>query len=527
MQQRMPTQAELNLAAMGDDDSITSPSGHQRMSSAVRERLSSLRSKVSSSSGANGDDVLLLQMTRKVRQLEKEKDYLVSRQTELRQEHETEVEKLKAKVRGDVGKTLPSDVATTSEGQSGAAHSDSTSMAELQAKLDQAMLKITRLEEERARQEDLEDKYQDAQMTIVNLQLHSSKHSTQIRRSNESVSTSDFISVWDGSSEGEGDEGRQDQVASSIPADGEHLQTQPKPTGETSRRPRSGSMDTANTISTTEASILMEIDSQARSDKLLKLKEFRRARECQLKELVLDNQNSPTDVQSVIQNLQEELKASRLTISKQKEMIALVQDEARLKPFAEEEEGANEESELSRWKQKYRELETKYISLEINRAWGELELRDRITNDALKFHRRLRHWKEQTEELQQQLEESMDKHVQETRELRRKLLESEQEATAIEHDFAEYKHGMERTLVEYGATKDRLVKLMEQTATVSSKESSEGSPELMQQRHLLQSAMERKTEGSSSWSTTSWIGKMREKIVEKAVPPTVDPSIQG
>jgi len=38
----------------------------------------------------------------------------------------------------------------------------------------------------------------------------------------------------------------------------------------------------------------------------------------------------------------------------------------------------------------YRKLKEKYTQLEIDRCWAEFQLRDRITNDALKFHRRIR-----------------------------------------------------------------------------------------------------------------------------------------
>jgi len=38
----------------------------------------------------------------------------------------------------------------------------------------------------------------------------------------------------------------------------------------------------------------------------------------------------------------------------------------------------------------YQKLKAKYTQMEIDRCWGEFQLRDRITNDALKFHRRIR-----------------------------------------------------------------------------------------------------------------------------------------
>jgi hypothetical protein len=38
----------------------------------------------------------------------------------------------------------------------------------------------------------------------------------------------------------------------------------------------------------------------------------------------------------------------------------------------------------------YQNLKSKYTQLEIDRCWGEFQLRDRITNDSLKFHRRVR-----------------------------------------------------------------------------------------------------------------------------------------
>lgn len=40
--------------------------------------------------------------------------------------------------------------------------------------------------------------------------------------------------------------------------------------------------------------------------------------------------------------------------------------------------------------EEFQALKARYTQLEIDRCWAEFQLRDRITNDALKFHRRIR-----------------------------------------------------------------------------------------------------------------------------------------
>ena len=151
----------------------------------------------------------------------------------------------------------------------------------------------------------------------------------------------------------------------------------------------------------------------------------------------------------VIINLQDELQASKQVIQQQKHQIGL------LTATATSEEGVttstlsedsitnnktdneeDDESSLLVWKQKYRDLQHKHSKLQIDRAYGEFRLRDRITNDSLKYHRRLIHWKKQTQELQQ------EQHKKETDELRKKLQKSA--ASVLQHTLGELKESRAR-----------------------------------------------------------------------------------
>ena len=117
----------------------------------------------------------------------------------------------------------------------------------------------------------------------------------------------------------------------------------------------------------------------------------------------------------------------------------------------------------------------------MDRAWGEFRLRDRITSDALKFHRRLRHWKEQVDTLQCSLQNATNDHEQEVRnqqqrhqkeldaaheemaQCQKKMEEYQLEADAVQQDLVEYKTQMESTfkltVTELCDAKERVTEL--------------------------------------------------------------------
>jgi hypothetical protein len=511
MQQRRQSSqtGEINLAAVaGDDDESVYSRSSQRgtMSTAVRDRLSLLRAKVSvPSTKGTGDDALLLQLAQKVRQLEREKEHMASKQIELRNQHEMEQAKLKEKVR-----ELSTSESTPGDGTRDRTTIEPTTaaMSELQTKLNMAMMKISRLEEEQKRHDDLQDNYQDAQVASVNLQMNSLQ-----ARSFDSADVTDAVSVWSGASASDEKEAEHSHVEGQSRRQAKENGDGESPSSATGIPYHTGSasVNTMFTTSTSDTSILGETDSQARAEKVRKLKAYMRRRESQLKELVLDNQSSPTDVQAVIQNLQDELNAAKKIMSEQKQALIIAQMEIKLMTPSAQGDDDSTKSDLTDWKERYRDLQSRYIQLEINRAWGEFKLRDRITNDGLKFHGRLRHWKEQTEELQQQLEETMGNYAEERRELRQKLLDKETAFVTMENEFESYKSGMQHTLEAYMATKERLAKLREQVATDLPVQSSDDSPESLHQAQLLQAALDRKGDRSSAWPSR-WIGKTLGKI---------------
>jgi len=106
-----------------------------------------------------------------------------------------------------------------------------------------------------------------------------------------------------------------------------------------------------------------------------------------------DPKEDPTNIMKVIVNLKDELKAAHEVIRQQRVQVesAMVTDVVKedsksddepVKPiFADDSSVAATE---------LRKLKDRYTQLEIDRCWAEFQLRDRITNDSLKFHRRIR-----------------------------------------------------------------------------------------------------------------------------------------
>jgi len=113
-----------------------------------------------------------------------------------------------------------------------------------------------------------------------------------------------------------------------------------------------------------------------------------------------DPQDDPTNIMKVIVNLKDELKAAHEVIRQQRVQVEsaiqrkaaqeVVQesksdepDPATPNPVVTDDTSTVPASEL-------RKLKEQYSQLEIDRCWAEFQLRDRITNDALKFHRKIR-----------------------------------------------------------------------------------------------------------------------------------------
>lgn len=72
------------------------------------------------------------------------------------------------------------------------------------------------------------------------------------------------------------------------------------------------------------------------------------------------------------------------------------------------------------WKEEYRSLHAKYSELHNNRAWSEFQLRNRICDDSLKYHRRLIHWKSKNQKLEEELVQTKAAHSKEIQELQTK-----------------------------------------------------------------------------------------------------------
>jgi hypothetical protein len=102
-------------------------------------------------------------------------------------------------------------------------------------------------------------------------------------------------------------------------------------------------------------------------------------------------QEDPTNIMKVIVNLKDELKAAHEVIRQQR---VQVENAMQLQSNEESKSGDSESGIAANANTvpllEFRKLKQRYTQLEIDRCWAEFQLRDRITNDALKFHRRIR-----------------------------------------------------------------------------------------------------------------------------------------
>jgi hypothetical protein len=122
-----------------------------------------------------------------------------------------------------------------------------------------------------------------------------------------------------------------------------------------------------------------------------------------------EQQDDPTNIMKVIVNLKDELKAAHEVIRQQRVQVECAmqqEDENDGATTGTADDTTSDETSINSTSttplsiraadsptvptSEYQNLKAKYTQLEIDRCWGEFQLRDRITNDALKFHRRVR-----------------------------------------------------------------------------------------------------------------------------------------
>jgi hypothetical protein len=118
---------------------------------------------------------------------------------------------------------------------------------------------------------------------------------------------------------------------------------------------------------------------------------------------------------NVIINLQDELRACKQVIRQQKSQVEhlILASEPQKETQHQHQVEQEQENEC---KQKFLNLQAKYSELQNNRAWAEFQFRDRISNDSLKYHRRLIHWKSKNQQLEEEFTHTKvqnEKNVQE------------------------------------------------------------------------------------------------------------------
>jgi hypothetical protein len=153
-------------------------------------------------------------------------------------------------------------------------------------------------------------------------------------------------------------------------------------------------------------------------EEVSRLRSELQAAQSQIDELKSDvRQQYELEEVNVIINLQDELRACKQVIHQQKSQVEqLILASEPQKPQTETQHQAEQEQENdNEWKQKFLNLQAKYSELENNRAWAEFQFRDRISNDSLKYHRRLIHWKSKNQQLEEELtqtKEQNENHIQ-------------------------------------------------------------------------------------------------------------------
>jgi hypothetical protein len=157
-----------------------------------------------------------------------------------------------------------------------------------------------------------------------------------------------------------------------------------------------------------------EQNSSARSRQLERLRDILHKPEAQHLNMVPNQQEQvhfnkqdetaldSTDVIAVIVNLRDELSAAQEVIEQQRHIMETLSSQEEERKEYEETPSCSESANCPPGMvslRQYQELQLRFVYLQMDRAWGEFQLRDRITTDALKFHRRLRRWKDQAIEL--------------------------------------------------------------------------------------------------------------------------------
>jgi hypothetical protein len=137
---------------------------------------------------------------------------------------------------------------------------------------------------------------------------------------------------------------------------------------------------------------------------------------------------------NVIINLQDELRACKQVIHQQKsqvEHLILASEPQKETQHQVEQEHENE------CKQKFLNLQVKYSELQNNRAWAEFQFRARISNDSLKYHRRLIHWKSKNQQLEEELTQTKQHNENHVQELQTKWKSTA--SSVLQHTFKDLK----------------------------------------------------------------------------------------
>jgi hypothetical protein len=192
------------------------------------------------------------------------------------------------------------------------------------------------------------------------------------------------------------------------------------------------------------------VDETSRSQrtKLNELRASRSERESQLRDLLDHQQTQPRVIEPVVyDDLRDELLAAYEVIHQQRSHLNGLESTRvpSVKPSEDKDIILQLEGRLSR--------------LEIDRAWGEFQLRNRISSDAMAYQESIRHWKKETRSWQNRFEESWEDHQSQIEYWKGQTELWKGRAKTAEQEFSRSQKGSDSLLLDLLKVKETVAQL--------------------------------------------------------------------
>jgi hypothetical protein len=240
-----------------------------------------------------------------------------------------------------------------------------------------------------------------------------------------------------------------------------------------------------------------ETTSHNRRTKLNELRASRSERESQLRDL-LDHQQTtqPRVIEPVVyDDLRDELLAAYEVIHQQRSHLnEQLESSRRVLPSVKPSED-NKDVIL--------QLEGRLSRLEIDRAWGEFQLRNRISSDAMAYQESIRHWKKEATSWQNRFEESWEDHQSQIEYWKGQTELWKGRAKTAEQEFSSSQKGSDSLVLELLKVQETVAQLEGSNHDDVSFQSSQEPPD--HQSSFLLEAMQRKPQTTNRPSLKSRI----------------------